>query len=95
MSDAVALGGELRGKAEVGLERGMDAIERLALLDRIADLLEEVDAGALVDGRAGQPRDARQPEAVDRRNHAVARGHDVVPQVAERRRSRAAGPAPP
>ena len=39
-------------KIEFRLIEGIDAIERLAFLDAITDLLEDPDAGALVDRRA-------------------------------------------
>ena len=40
------------GKIEFRLVVGVDSIERLALLDAIADLAEQLDARALVDRRA-------------------------------------------
>ena len=60
-----------RGKIEFGLVIGVNSIERLALLDAIADLAEQFDAGTLVDRRAGGPRQAVQLQAVDLGNRAV------------------------
>ena len=68
---------------EFRLVEGIDAVERLALLDPIADLLEHLDAGALVDRRAGGAREPVEPQAVDRLDHAVARRRDVGGQRAE------------
>ena len=61
----------------------MDPIERLALLDAIADLAEEPDAGALVDRRAGGPGQAVELQAVDLGNRAVVGGSDIEGQLAD------------
>ncbi len=71
------------GKIEFGLVVGVNSIERLALLDAIADLAEQLDAGALVDRRARGPRQAVQLQAVDLGNGAVIGGTDVEGQLAD------------
>ena len=51
----------------------IDAIERLALLDAITDLLEHLDARALVDRRAGGSRQAIEAQAIDAGDDAIVR----------------------
>ena len=53
-------------QVEFRLFECVDAIEWLALVDAIADLLEHLDARALVDGRAGGARQPVEPQAIDR-----------------------------
>ena len=60
-----------------------DAIERLALLDAIADLLEDLDARSLVDRGARRSREPIQSQAIDAGNHAIARCRHVDGQQAE------------
>ena len=71
------------GKIELGLVIGVNSIERLALLDAIADLAEQLDACALVDRRACGSRQAVQLQAVDLGNGAVIGGADVEGQLAD------------
>src|SRR4029079_14271157 len=69
-----------RGEIEFRLIIGMDPIKRLALLDAIADLAEQPDAGALVDRRAGGPSQAVELKAIDLGNRTVGVGGDVEGQ---------------
>ena len=65
------------------LVEGVDAVERLALIDAVADLLECLDAGALVDRRAGGARQPVEPQAIDRFDEAVARSMDLCGERAK------------
>ena len=60
------------GKIVFGLIERIDPIERFTFLDAVADLLEQPDAGALVDRRAGGACQPVQPQAIDAGNNAVA-----------------------
>ena len=51
----------------------MDAIERLALHDAIANFLEQLDARPFVERRPGAARQTIEAEAVDGFDDAVAR----------------------
>ena len=70
---AVAPGGG-DGQIQFRLVVGMDSVERLTLLDPIADLAEQLDAGALVDRGARGSRQPIQLQAIDLGNDAVAIG---------------------
>src|SRR5436190_22374556 len=72
-----------RGQIEFRLIIGMDSIERLALLDPVADLAEQSDAGALVEWRPCGAGEAVQLEAVDLGDRAVVRGGDIEGQLAD------------
>ena len=54
----------------------LDAVKRLALVDAVADLLEQVDAGTLVDLRACGSRQPVQLKAVNAGDHTAADGCD-------------------
>src|SRR3974390_1105598 len=68
---------------EFRLVERVNPIERLAFLDAVADLLEDLDAGALVDRRAGDARQAVETQTVDCLDHAVARRRYVGDQRPE------------
>ena len=71
------------GEIELGLVVGVNSIERLPLLDAIADLAEQLDACTLVDRRACGSRQAVQLQAVNLGNGAVIGGADVEGQLAD------------
>ena len=47
-----------RRRVRIPAGRGVNSVDRFALLDAVADLLEDSDAGALVDRRAGGASEA-------------------------------------
>ncbi len=61
----------------------VNAIERLALLDVVADLLEQPDAGTLVERSASGTCQPVQPQAIDRGDHALMRGLHVKTEMSE------------
>src|SRR5690349_2809219 len=58
------------------LER-VNAIDRFALLDAVADLLEDPNSGALVDRCAGHSSQAVEAQAIDAGHDAVVGGENV------------------
>ena len=66
-----------RRQREIELERltGIDAVERLAPPNVIADLLVERYAGTFCNGSAGQSRQPVQPEIIDRRDRTILLGN--------------------
>lgn len=61
----------------------LDAVKRLALVDAVADLLEQVDAGTLVDRRASGSRQTVQLKAVNAGDHTAADGCDVKGEITD------------
>src|SRR5579864_3164590 len=84
----VVLSRLVAGNAEVDRHASMDPIERLAALDPITGLPQQIDPGAFVDRRTREPGEPRDAIAIDRCHKSVRRCGDLADQVPERRRLR-------
>ena len=60
----------------------MDTVKHLAPANLIADLVQQVDPGALVHRRPRQAGDARDQVAIDRSNRAICRSADLMMMTA-------------
>ena len=71
----------------------IDAIERLSLLDTITNLLEDLDACALVDRCTRRTREAIELQTIDAGDHAVVRCRHIGGQNSKAGRDRPGLPA--